>query len=108
MWQQIVNVTLVMVVFLGLLKLIQYQRTRSRRQLEDEFATTLSAQGIQQWTLLVDKVTLPSTDRTAEVYRIVQADAGRHFLYTKTGSAAGVLMPLSRERALQATRVAGQ
>ncbi|MBA1193187.1 MAG: hypothetical protein K0S77_2097 [Pseudomonas sp.] len=108
MWQQIVNFTLVIVVFLGLLKLISYQRARSRRQLDDEFAAALSAQGVQHWALLVDKVTLPSTDQTAEVYRIVRADTDRHFLYTKIGRAAGVLVPLSRERALQAVRVVGQ
>ncbi|WP_144938209.1 hypothetical protein [Pseudomonas alabamensis] len=108
MWQQIVSFACVIAIFLGLLKLIPYQRARSRRQLDDEFAAALGAQGIQHWTLLVDKVTLPSPDRTAEVYRIVQADAGRHFLYTKIGSAKGVLMPLSRERALQAARMVGR
>lgn len=108
MWQQIVSFACVIAIFLGLLKLIPYQRARSRRQLDDEFAAALGAQGIQHWALLVDKVTLPSTDRTAEVYRIVRADTGRHFLYTKIGSAKGVLMPLSRERALQAARTVGR
>ncbi|WP_434771997.1 hypothetical protein [Pseudomonas entomophila] len=108
MWQQILSFTVVIVMLLGLLKLIQYQRARSRRQLDDEFAAALNALGIERWELLVDKVTLPNTDQTTEVYRIVRAEADRHFLYTKTGNAAGVLVPLSRERALQAVRAVGR
>lgn len=91
----------------ALLIVIFHARKRGREKLNAEFRTALGALDIERYELLVDKMTTPSTDRTAEVYRIVRDSQDRYFLYTKIGSSAGVLQPLSKERALLAVKVNG-
>lgn len=79
---------------------IFYARKRGRKKLDAEFRATLNTLNIQEYTVLVDKLTTPSTARTTEVYRIVRDSQERYFLYTKIGRLPGSLQPLSKDRAL--------
>ena len=88
----------------ALVLVIFYARKRARQKLDAEFLAVLRAFPIEEYELLVDKVTTPSTNKSAEVYRIVRASQGHYFVYMKTGRSAGVLQPLSQERALCAVR----
>lgn len=89
----------------ALLAVMFYARKRGRDKLDAEFRTALGALNIEHYELLVDKVTTPSTDRTAELYRIVRDSQDHYFLYTKIGSSPGLVQPLSKERALLAVQV---
>ena len=91
----------------ALIAVMFYARKRSKEKLDAEFRTALSALNVEQYELLVDKVVTPSTDRTAEVYRMVRDDQDRYFLYLKVGSSPGVLQPLAKERALLAVQANG-
>lgn len=88
----------------ALVVVIFYARKRAREKLNAEFLAVLRAFPIEQYELLVDKVTTPSTDRSAEVYRVLRDSQGHYFVYMKTGRSAGVLQPLSEERALSVVR----
>ncbi|WP_288649594.1 hypothetical protein [Pseudomonas sp. UBA5568] len=55
----------------------------------------------------MDKLTSPSTDRTAQVYRILLGERGDYDLVMSIGEQPGLLKPLSKERALLAVRVNG-
>ncbi|EST16223.1 hypothetical protein EDP1_3945 [Pseudomonas putida S610] len=78
-----------------------------RAKVDTELAQALSALGVTTYTLLVDKLTSPSTNRTAQVYRILIGERGDYFLFMKTGEQPGLLKPLSKEQALLAVRVNG-
>ncbi|MBA5708390.1 hypothetical protein DT037_15165 [Pseudomonas fulva] len=78
-----------------------------RAKIDTELADALSTLGVTRYTLLVDKLTSPSTDRTAQVYRILRGERGDHYLFMKIGDQPGLLKPLSKERALLAVRVNG-
>ncbi len=69
--------------------------------------TGLEHLGVTTYTLLVDKLTSPSTDRTAQVYRILLGERGDYDLVMSIGEQPGLLKPLSKERALLAVRVNG-
>lgn len=90
-----------------LVVVIFYARKQGREKLDAEFRAALRTLNIEQYELLVDKVVTPSTDRTAEVYRIVRDSQDHYFLYLKIGSAAGVLQPLTKERAMLAVQANG-
>lgn len=85
----------------------RYQRTRWRAGMEERFAKALEGLRIYRHELLVDKVTVPSTDITAEVYRILRDEHGHYFLYMRTGDSIELLKPLTEERALQAVTLNG-
>lgn len=91
----------------ALIAVIFQARRRGKDKLDAEFRSALRTLGVGRHELMVDRLTTPSTDRTAEVYRIVRDSQGRYFLYTKLGSSAGVLQPLSEERALLAIKISG-
>lgn len=78
-----------------------------RSKIDAELQAALSGLGVDGYTLIVDKLTSPSTDRTADVYRILHNDQGRYFLFIKTGEHPGVLKPLTKERALLAAQMNG-
>lgn len=78
-----------------------------RSKIDAELQAALSRLGVGAYTLVVDKLTSPSTDRTADVYRILHDDQGRYFLFIKTGEHPAVLKPLTRERALLAAQMNG-
>lgn len=91
----------------ALIAVIFYARKRGKEKLDVEFRAALATLNIEQYELLVDKVVTPSTDRTAEVYRIVRNSQDNYFLYLKIGSSPGVLKPLSKERAMLAVQANG-
>lgn len=97
----------------GLLALIAlfwactYERNRWRATFDADFTAMLGSLDIDNYELLVDKVTLPTTHRAADVYRIFHDLQGNYFLYIQNGYAAGALKPLTRERALQAAKMSG-
>ncbi|MDH0618822.1 hypothetical protein F477_03562 [Pseudomonas sp. URIL14HWK12:I3] len=78
-----------------------------RAKIDTELAQALSTLGVTTYTLLVDKLTSPSTDRTAQVYRILLGERGDYYLFMNIGEQPGLLKPLSKERALLAVRVNG-
>lgn len=84
---------------------MRYYRRRWRAGMEQRFQKALEGLQIGSHELLVDKVTVPSTDITAEVYRILRDDRGHYFLYMRTGDSIEILKPLTEERALQAVKV---
>jgi len=86
---------------------IRFQRARWRAGMEKRFAKALDGLQIGSHELLVDKVTVPSTDITAEVYRILRDGQGHYFLYMRTGDSIEILKPLTEERALLAVATNG-
>ncbi|MFI8558551.1 hypothetical protein [Pseudomonas putida] len=84
---------------------MRYYRMRWRAGMEARFAKAVEGLQIGSHELLVDKVTVPSTDITAEVYRILRDERGRYFLYMRTGDSIEILKPLTEERALQAVKL---
>lgn len=78
-----------------------------RSKIDAELQTALSELGVDCFTLIVDKLTSPSTNRTADVYRILHDDQDRYYLFIKTGEHPGVLKSLTRERALLAAQMNG-
>ncbi|WP_109514340.1 hypothetical protein [Pseudomonas ovata] len=78
-----------------------------RFRIDAELQAALNGQGIEAYTLIVDKLTPPGTNRTADVYRILHDGQGRYFLFIKTAEHPGVLKPLTQERALLAARMNG-
>ena len=78
-----------------------------RSRIDAELQTALEKLGVSAYILIVDKLTSPSTDRTADVYRILHDDQDHYFLFMKIGEQPAVLKPLSKERALLAARMNG-
>ncbi|KQQ68145.1 hypothetical protein ASF84_03150 [Pseudomonas sp. Leaf127] len=78
-----------------------------RSTIDAQLQVALSGQGVDAYTLIVDKLTPPGTNRTADVYRILHDNQDRYFLFIKTGEHPGVLKPLTRERALLAASMNG-
>ncbi|WP_430303214.1 hypothetical protein [Pseudomonas sp. DC418] len=78
-----------------------------RSKIDAELQAALSGLGVDCYTLIVDKLTSPSTNRTADVYRILHDDQDRYYLFIKTGEHPGVLKPLPKERALSAAKMHG-
>ncbi|GAB7530269.1 hypothetical protein PS3A_26800 [Pseudomonas sp. 3A(2025)] len=78
-----------------------------RSKIDAELQTALSGLGVGAYTLIVDKLTAPSTNTTADVYRILHDDQDRYFLFIKIGEHPGVLKPLTKERALLAAQMNG-
>lgn len=76
-----------------------------RSKIDAELQEALHGLGVDDYTLIVDKLTAPSTDTTADVYRILHNSEGRYFLFIKIGSSPGVLRPLSKDRALLAAQL---
>ncbi len=59
---------------------MRYYRSRWRAGMEQRFQKALDGLQIGSHVLLVDKVTVPSTDITAEVYRILRDEQDRYFV----------------------------
>ncbi|AMK30448.1 MULTISPECIES: hypothetical protein [Pseudomonas] len=96
-----------LLVLIALFWACTYERNRWRAALEADFTARLGSLDIDGYELMVDKVTLPTPHRAADVYRIFHDLQGNYFLYIKNGYAAGALTPLARERALQAAKMSG-
>ncbi|PVZ20177.1 MULTISPECIES: hypothetical protein [unclassified Pseudomonas] len=78
-----------------------------RAKIDAELQSALNDLGAGGYTLVVDKLTSPSTDRTANVYRILHDEQDHYFLFMKIGEHPGLLKPLSKERALLAAKMNG-
>lgn len=71
------------------------------------FQAALKNLQIVSYELLVDRTVSPSSNRYAEVYRILRDQDDRYFLYMLLDDAKGVLKPLTKERALIALKMSG-
>lgn len=96
----------IMAIVLAVL-VYRHNMKKWRSRIDAELQTALNNLGVFAYTLIVDKLTSPSTDRTADVYRILHDDHDHYFLFMKIGEHPAVLKPLSKERALLAAQIKG-
>lgn len=78
-----------------------------RRGTDKDFKAALQRLNIEQYDLLADKTSTPSSHQPGEVHRILRSADGQHFLYVHTQGSPGVLQPITKERALLAVKLNG-
>lgn len=85
----------------------RYNSKRWRLKVDAELQSALSDLGVDAYTLIVDTLTPPNAERSANVYRLLHDEHERYFLFMKVGGQPGVLKSLSKERALLAAKMNG-
>lgn len=78
-----------------------------RDEFEAKFKLALANLNISDHELIIDRVISPRGAHVAEVYRILRDPDDRYFLFMQTGDSAGILKPLTKERALLAAKLSG-
>lgn len=78
----------VMPILVIVLAVLAYRHNMKkwRSGIDAELQASLSQLGVGTHTLIIDKLTSPGTNRTADVYRILRNDHEHYFLFLKLES----------------------